>query len=369
MKTALFNKHCALNAKIIDFCGWEMPLQYKGIVSEHLAVRHEVGLFDVSHMGRITVEGPEAESLLNYLSTNDISKKENGSVLYTLWCQESGCCLDDLLIYKETATKFFVIVNACNRQKDLEHLRTYAKAKNVSVVDHYNDEGILSLQGPFADRLITKLFPEVEFVKSMHFIYTTFQGQKIGISRTGYTGSGGVEIFGPQKTIVALWDLLLSEGKVYAIQPIGLGARDTLRLEMGYVLYGHELTESVAATESVASWAVKLRKPDFLGRNSLEKLEDSPQKRKACGIVLADKGIPRQGYPVLKNGKTVGIVTSGTFSPCLNKGIGLVLVEKNLNIGDSVEVEIRQKAYPAKLVALPFLGLSVRCSRKIKREM
>jgi len=353
-RTALYEAHSALGAKIVDFSGWEMPLQYKGVIQEHLNVRSHVGIFDVSHMGRILVEGPDAEKLLNKLSTNDLFGKKVGSATYTVWCHESGTCVDDLIIYKEASDRFFLIVNAGNRDKDLAHLLQYATSYNVKVTDRYQEDGILAIQGPNAESLVSRLFPQVKDLKHMHFINASYADEPIVIAATGYTGAGGYEVYASNTTIAALWDKFLLEGKPFGIEPIGLAARDTLRLEMGYALYGHEISDSISPTESVSAWTVKWSKPSFLGKEALQKLENSPTKRHEYGIILIDKGIAREGYPVFQNDKQIGVVTSGTQSPSLNQAIAIVLVERNLQDGDSVEVQIRQNKCRAKVVKLPF---------------
>lgn len=332
-----------------------MPIQYKGIIQEHLAVRQRVGLFDVSHMGRILVEGKEAESLLDFLSTNDIANKENGTAIYTVWCRENGTSIDDLIVYKVTPEKFFIIVNACNRQKDLKHLKNYAKEKNVTIVDRFNEDAILALQGPLAETVLQKIFPDVKNIRHMHFIALSYQVHNIIISRTGYTGEDGFEIYAPNEIALQLWKEFLESGQQQGIEPIGLGARDTLRLEQGYALYGHELSDNITPIESVSAWTVKWKKSDFLGKSALEKLKQSSNLLHEYGIILIDKGIAREGYEVLKNNQVIGKVTSGTFSPSLNQSIAIVIVEKKLQEGDSVEIRIRQHLCQAKVVSLPFL--------------
>ena len=224
MKTALFEVHRALGAKIVDFCGWKMPIQYKGIIQEQQAVRSHVGIFDISHMGCIFIEGLGAEALLDYLSTNTISDKKEGTAIYTVWCRESGTAVDDLIVYKVSRTKFFVVVNAGNREKDLIHLLHHSAARDVIINDHYSEDGILALQGPKALPLISELFPESSSLKPMHFLSLPYKGQQIVISRTGYTGENGVEIYAPNIEIVGLWNLLLEKGGGYGIEPIGLAA-------------------------------------------------------------------------------------------------------------------------------------------------
>lgn len=359
MQTALLEAHRALGGKIVDFNGWQMPLQYKGIIQEHQAVRSNVGIFDVSHMGRIIIEGLGAEALLDYLSTNTIRGKEDGSVTYTVWCAENGTAIDDLLVYRESATRFFVIVNAGNREKDLIHLLHYSNARDVIINDCYHDDGILAVQGPKSLELIAQLFPVVKDVQSMHFISVPYQGQEIIISRTGYTGENGVEIFAPNALVVKLWNELLEKGRPYGIEAIGLAARDTLRLEMGYALYGHELSDEIMPMESVSAWTIKWDKKDFLGKKVLESVSGLQKNRHEYGIILEGKGIAREGYPVFQDGEQIGIVTSGTLSPTLQQAIAIVLVEKKLKEGDSIEVKVRQNFCPAKVTSLPFYSHSL----------
>ncbi|MCE5316362.1 MAG: glycine cleavage system aminomethyltransferase GcvT [Parachlamydia sp.] len=346
MRTALYDKHIALGAKIVPFAGWEMPLHYpRGILHEHHAVRNAAGLFDVSHMGRIAIVGPDAEALLDYLSTNRIAGKPNLSTTYTVWANEQGGSVDDLIVYKQDEAHFFVIANASNREKDLAHLKRNSQCFNVSIQDCYHNEGILALQGPFAMQLAKTLIPEASSLTPHHFL----MAQDLILSGTGYTGSGGCEIFAPTSRILSLWDQLLEAGA----EPTGLGARDTLRLEMGYALYGHELSESIAPTESIATWTVKWDK-DFLGKTSLEKLEQSSSKRHPYSIVLLEKGIAREGYSVWKEDQQIGSVTSGGFAPSLNKAIALILVQDTLSIGNKIRIQIRDTSAEAEVVHLPF---------------
>lgn len=339
---------------MVDFCGWEMPLQYKGIIQEHHAVRNKVGIFDVSHMGRLLLEGNDAERFLDYVSTNHIAGRENLSATYTVLCNASGGSVDDVIVYKRDSNHFFVIVNACNRQKDRDHLLNESSRFDVKITDRYQEDGILALQGPQAIPLIAELIPAATQLKKMRFMPIMMEGQEVILSRTGYTGSEGVEIYGSNGMIVELWAQLISRGQAYGIEPVGLGARDTLRLEMGYALYGHELSDTIAPTESVSAWTVKDDKSDFLGKQAFEDLEKSPDKRTAHGIVLLDKGIAREGYDVIKDGMTIGKVTSGTLSPTLNKAIALILVRGSLNVGNVVEVMIRNNPVKAQVINLPF---------------
>lgn len=353
MKTCLYERHVNLGAKMVDFFGWQMPLQYQGIIQEHLTVRQSLGLFDVSHMARVLVEGPEAEPFLDYLSTNQIEGKKDLTATYTVWCSERGTCVDDVIVYKKDQEHFFVIINASNREKDLLHLRAQSQNFHVQITPLFED-GILALQGPQALSLMDRLFPKTSSLPFMRFLNLSYQGQELVISRTGYTGEEGVEIYASSELISLLWDRLLDEGKDLGIQPIGLGARDTLRLEKGYALYGHELSEDIYASETVSAWTIRKDKKEFMGKQALHALENSFKKRGEYGIILIDKGVAREGYRVMKNGECIGRVTSGTFSPSLNQSIALVLAEKVLNVGDQVDIEIRQQYAKAKVVNLPF---------------
>lgn len=355
MKTVLYDRHIALGAKIVSFAGWDMPIQYQGILAEHQAVRQAVGLFDVSHMGRLMIQGAEAERLLDFLSTNRIEGKVHGSATYTVWCYAHGGSVDDVIVYKVDDTHFFVIANASNRDKDFIHLSTQAQLRNldVEIREMFSHAGILSLQGPSAFPLLASLVPEVPFLKPMHFL--CLDGGEFFISRTGYTGAGGFELYGSADKIVEWWDLLMDKGQAYGIQPIGLGARDTLRLEMGFALYGHELGDTIAPNESVSAWSVKWDKSNFLGKEALERIEKSSKKRWSYGVHLLDKGIARQGNQILKEGRVIGEVTSGSYSPTLKQGVALVLVHTPLQIGDRIAIQIRQNLCHAQVVELPFV--------------
>lgn len=354
IRTALYPYHRALGAKFVNFSGWEMPLQYQGIIPEHHAVRNHVGIFDVSHMGRIIVTGPEAHSFVNYLATNDIPNDDSFSATYTTLCDSQGGCVDDVIIYRQAKDHFFIIANASNREKDFQHFKNFEKQFRVQVENRFEEEGILAIQGPMADNLIQQIFPKSASIKPMHFLPTTFKNTPIILSHTGYTGAGGFEIYAPNSIIIELWNLFLDLGKPYGMMPIGLGARDTLRLEMGYALYGHELSEEISPIESVAAWTVKMDKPSFLGKESLKALASSRKKRFQYGIILTQEGIARKDYPVKLSDSLIGTVTSGSFSPTLNKSIAIILVNRKLSKGECVEVQIRQKSVLAEVVKMPF---------------
>jgi len=353
--TALAKTHREMGAKMVPFSGWEMPLQYESVVKEHLQVREKVGIFDVSHMGRIDISGKDAEKLLTYLSTNQIAGKQDGSCTYTVWCHENGGCVDDLIVYRIDQKSFFVIVNAGNREKDLEHLKKYAQEYDVQVKERYEDHGILAIQGPWAKKLLLDLLPDVEQLKMMRFKSVNAFGEEFFLANAGYTGSGGFEVYGSDHVIVKLWNYIFDERKAFDPKPVGLGARDTLRLEMGLALYGHEIDDEIAPNESVCDWVIKWKKDDFLGKKSLLQLEESGKKRFEHGITLIDRGIVREGAEVWLNQQKIGRVTSGTYSPSLQKAIAIVLIDRNLAIGEKVQVMVREKKLQAQIVQLPFI--------------
>lgn len=353
MKTPLHERQLAMGAKMVGFNGWEMPVQYKGVVSEHNAVRNAVGLFDVSNMGRIQIEGPEAETMLDYLSTNRILNHPDLSVVYTLFCKRDGGCIDDCLVYRVDKNKFYLIVNGGNRSTDLMYFKMVGESFNVRVIPLFDNEGILALQGPKSWTVLSKVFPDLPSIVKMHFIETTYDGKPATISRTGYTGEDGFEIVVPNDSVVRLWDALLAAGKDEGIEPAGLGARDTLRLEMGYALYGHELSRTIAPVESIAAWTIKWDR-DFLFKQALESISKDSHRRWSFGVIMDDKAIPREGCKVFSNDKEIGVVTSGGFSPTLNTPIAIVMVHEELTEGQKVEIEIRDQKRSAHRVNFPF---------------
>lgn len=353
MKTVLYSFHCALGAKIVDFAGWEMPLQYEGVLHEHHCVRERVGVFDVSHMGQILISGPEAERFVDYLSSNRLEGKQVGSAVYTVLCDAQGLCVDDVIISRIGLEDFILVANATNQQKVLEHIQSVADSFAVEVVPQL-DHGILAVQGPNAPDLLEKLFPEVRGMKPMRVLRSTFEGREILLSSTGYTGEYGFEIVAENALIVPLWEQLFVLGKELGIAPIGLGARDTLRLEMGFALYGNEIGSHIAPTESVAAWTVQLDKGEFIGKESLLVLEQSGNKRAEFGVILKERSIPRKGCEVYRGEERIGIVTSGTFSPSLQRGICIVLGQEKLGLGEGIDVLIRGKRVAGEVAALPF---------------
>lgn len=350
-KTALHAQHLALGAKMVPFANWEMPLHYsQGVVQEHQTVRHRAGLFDVSHMGRIAVRGLGAEDFLDRLSTNRLSGKTDFTTTYTILTNEAGGSIDDTLVYRSNRTDFFLVANASNREKVVKHLQQEA---HILVERAFDQEGILALQGPQSLEIASQIFPSLVSLKTHHFVSMHYRQHPLLVAATGYTGEKGYEFFVPHEVLGALWEELLARGA----QPVGLGARDTLRLEMGFALYGHELSESIAPSESVAAWTIKWDKPNFVGKAALEALEKSPTKRHAYGIILLERGVAREGYEILQADEKIGLVTSGNFSLTLQKSIALILVSCPLAIGDRLYVQIRNQRVLAEVVSLPFIKI------------
>lgn len=354
MRTPLYDKHVALGGKMTTFSGWEMPLVYAGVVHEHTAVRETVGLFDVSHMGRIVVSGPDAESFLDYLSTNKIADRPDHTATYTVWANSEGGSVDDTIVFREGPERFFVVANAGNRDKDLSHVLRHASSYDVQITNRYETEGILALQGPKSEEVLREVLTSSWELRPMKFMVTDYQSHELTVSRTGYTGEPGFELFAPHSIVPVLWDHLMTVGEPHGIQPCGLGARDTLRLEAGYALYGHELSDTIAPTESVSSWTVKWKKGPFLGLEALLRLEQKDRKRSQHGFRLLERGVPREGCRVYRKGEEIGCVTSGSFSPTLKEGIAIGMVSENLAIDEEVEIEIRSRRLRAQVVKLPF---------------
>ena len=354
MKTCLYDQHLALKAKMVDFAGWQMPISYESALKEHLWVRENAGLFDISHMAKIWIEGPKSEEFLNYIATNQVDKLADKKAQYTVLCDEKGMCVDDVIIYRENAERYFVVVNASNREKDLAHFVKYGKAFDVTITPNFQTHGIVALQGPKSKEIISQFFDQVGELKFMCFDSFSDRGVQMIVARTGYTGEHGYEIYGDQEAIVELWMEILYKNQDI-VKPIGLAARDTLRLEMGYALYGHELTDQISPLESIASWVVKWKESDFLGKEALKTLKEQGAKRSQHAILLEENAIARPGCAVLVNGEEKAIVTSGGYSPTLKRSIALIMAGGVLKESDKVGVLIRDREIEAKVVKLPFI--------------
>jgi len=360
--TPLHSMHKELGGKLVPFAGWHMPIQFKGVIQEHQCVRDGVGIFDVSHMGEIEIAGPDAKKLIQYLVTNDIETMQDNQALYTLMCLETGGVVDDLLVHRFSDDHYFLCVNASNSDKDFQWILKNAGDFNASVKNTSQQTAQLAVQGKHSEALVQKLcdtsLSEIEYY---HFRKAKIHNFDCIMARTGYTGEDGFEIYIDSKNAESVYKSLIEEGKPFNLQPIGLGARDTLRLEMGYALYGNELNENCNPLEAGLGWVIKLQKNDFIGQAALKKQKDAGLSRKLVGIRLLDRGVPRPHYRVLNEGSPIGELTSGTFSPSLNTGIGLCYVSTEYaKPGTKLDVEIRKLNVPAEVVKPPFLPSRVK---------
>ena len=367
-RTPLFESHQALGARLVDFGGWEMPVQYTSILKEHAAVRTAAGLFDVSHMGVFEVSGPDAETALQTLVPNNVERLQDHKGLYTQLCQADGGIIDDLLIFRWNQERYWLIVNAGNREVDFDwisqHLSTYASTLQ-SLADH---TGILALQGPLAESLLQRLLDqhalksETPLSALGPFQLTPVSGTlNFVVSRSGYTGEDGFELYVPYAHLLTLWTDLLHLGEPDGLVPVGLGARDTLRLEAGMPLYGHELSRKISPLEAGLAWSVKLGteaqpQPDFVGKAALVTQKASPLSQQRIGFIMPEsRRAPREGYPLFMNDTQVGVVTSGSLSPTLGYPIGMGYIKAPYdNETTPITLEIRGQRYPVERVALPF---------------
>ncbi|MBB6444898.1 glycine cleavage system aminomethyltransferase GcvT [Bacillus benzoevorans] len=357
--TPLFEVYKDYGAKTVDFGGWELPVQFSGIKEEHEAVRTKAGLFDVSHMGEVTVKGPGSLQFLQKMCTNDISKIKDGGAQYNAMCYENGGTVDDLLVYKIKDDDYLLVVNASNTEKDYEWLKKNQEG-DVELENISENVSQLALQGPLAESILAKLISsgtslgEIGPFKFQQEV--VINGKKVLLSRTGYTGEDGFEIYCDAKDAVALWREILEAGRDEGVLPIGLGARDTLRFEAVLALYGQELSADISPLEAGIGFAVKLKKEaDFIGKKALQEQKEKGVPRKLVGIEMIDRGIPRHGYPVYAGEERIGEVTTGTQSPTLNKNIGLALIKtEHGNPGNELFVEIRGKRLKAKVIETPF---------------
>jgi aminomethyltransferase len=353
-RTPLYAAHVKAGARMVGFGGWEMPVQYTGIIEEHRRVRDAVGLFDVSHMGEFEVEGAAAVTALQTLTTNDVAALEVGQVQYSLLPYPDGGLVDDITVYRLGTDRFMLTVNASNIDKDWAWVNTYAadaRWRNIST-----DTGLIAVQGPRAEALVTGLADvDVRAIAYYRFARGKLADVPVLISRTGYTGEDGFELYVPWADTERVWTALLDAGRPVEAAPIGLGARDTLRLEMRYALYGNDIDQTTNPLEAGLGWVVKPAKGDFIGKAAIERVRAEGPKRKLVGLEMADRSVARHGYPVVREGRRVGEVTSGTFGPSVEKSIALAYVETALSaIGTEVEVEIRGQGRPARVVKTPF---------------
>jgi aminomethyltransferase len=354
-KTPLYDIHVKLVGKIIPFAGYLMPLMYESITAEHLRVRNAVGLFDITHMGEFEVTGPGAKDFIQRLVTNDLNRLEINQAMYTCMCLENGGIVDDLLVYN-LEDKLLLVVNAANIAKDFAHIRSYLPDKEVNLRDISETVTLIAIQGPKTRDVFARLsdYP-MENLKYYHADFGPVAGEKILISRTGYTGEDGLELYMPNDVAVRVWEAAYGAARDYGGGPIGLGARDSLRLEMKFALYGNDISEQTNPLEAGLGWVVKLDKGDFIGREAIARIKENGVKRKLIGFEIEGKVFPRQHYAILGNGAKIGEVTSGIFSPSLKKGIGMGYVPVEYAApGCEFEVDIRGKNHPAKVVKTPF---------------
>lgn len=364
LKTPLFEEHVALKAKMVPFGGWNMPVSYEGVLAEHKTVREACGLFDVSHMGEVRVTGPDTVKFLQWLTINDITKLQDGHGQYSAILNDSGGMIDDLIIYRLGKEEFFICVNASNTEKDFDWIHSQSKKFNVKVVNESSQWSQIAIQGPTSLKTLQYITGSAsEQVKNLpytHIMQTTIFGEKSLIARTGYTGEWGYEIYVPNKIARKTWMALLEHGPETGVKPIGLGARDTLRLEACYLLYGNDMNDSVSPLEAGISWATKLDKGDFIGRAALVKQKEAGLKRKMVAFKMVEDGIPRHGMPVQASNGRKGEVTSGSVLPTLGGAGGMALVDASLAEGDEFEIDVRGKMKKAKICKRPLYAAKVK---------
>ncbi|MFD2588660.1 glycine cleavage system aminomethyltransferase GcvT [Croceitalea marina] len=355
--TALTQVHESLGAKMVPFAGYNMPVSYEGVNMEHETVRKALGVFDVSHMGEFLIKGPKALELIQKVSSNDASKLTIGKAQYSYLPNETGGIVDDLIIYQIKEDTYLLVVNASNIDKDWAHISNYNETIGAEMRNISEDYSLLAIQGPKAVEAMQSLSShDLANIKFYNFIVGDFAGiEHVIISATGYTGSGGFEIYCKNTEVEQVWNKVLEAGSSYGIKPIGLAARDTLRLEMGYCLYGNDIDDTTSPLEAGLGWVTKFTK-DFVNSEALAKEKARGAERKLVAFELDERGIPRQGYDIVDGqGKKIGVVTSGTMSPSLAKGIGLGYVPKIFSeLGSKINIQVRKNALPATVVKLPF---------------
>lgn len=334
------------------FGGFDMPIQYTGITEEHNAVRHEVGVFDVSHMGEVRIKGPEAYKYVSHIFVNDVTGAPDGQIFYGMMCYENGGTVDDLLVYKVNDEEYFLVINAANIDKDVAWIKKNAEGFDCTVEDESPKYGEVAIQGPKAEETVEKVLGlKVKEIPFYNFKTFNVDGEEIIVSRTGYTGEDGFEIYGSHDYIRKVWDKLMEAG----VQPCGLGCRDTLRFEVGLPLYGDELAEDISPIEASLSMFVKLDKPEFIGKEALAKQKAEGVKRRIVGIELEGSAVPRHGYHVLVDGNKVGEITTGYKSISTGKSVAMAMIDKPFDkLGTKVEVQIRKKTFPGTVVKKRF---------------
>ncbi len=355
LKTAFYPRHVALGAKMVPFAGYEMPVYYQSIRNEHIHVRNHVGIFDVSHMGEFIITGGDAEAFVNRMTINNVSRLAVNQVQYSAMCYEDGGIVDDLLVYR-FEDYFLLVVNASNIEKDYNWLQEHLEG-DVTLTDRSSEYGLLAVQGPHSIELLNRLTDlDLEEIPYYYFREGKLAEQQLIFSRTGYTGEIGFELYIPTDSCLPVWDLLIEAGDEFNLQPIGLGARDSLRLEMKFCLYGNDIDRHTSPLEAGLGWITKTKKKsDFIGKPALRQQRLDGVSRKLIGFELHDKGIPRHGYPLLIDDKVMGSVTSGMMSPMLNRGIGLgYLPVDQAQVGQEISVAVRDRRLAGQVVETPF---------------
>ncbi|WP_347273489.1 glycine cleavage system aminomethyltransferase GcvT [Candidatus Kuenenia sp.] len=356
-KTPLYESHLKYHAKMVSFHNYLMPIQYDSIINEHLLVRKNAGIFDISHMGKFEISGEDALSFVQQVITNDAAPLSEKQALYSPLCNEKGGIIDDILVYKMNLNKFLFIVNCANTEKDMAWLTEQAKPYRSLKLKNVTDEmSIIALQGPSSLQMLKNTL-ETDFKYLKRFCFDDFLMDDLSmiISRTGYTGEDGVEILVDATYALRLWDLFLKKNEAKGLRPVGLGARDTLRLEACFLLYGNDMDETVTPLETLIDWTVKFDKDSFIGKESLLEQKAGGVKHKIIGFEMSDQGIPRHDYPVLKKGEKIGKVTSGTFNPTTRKGIGLArITDQHAMAGEEIQIQIRDNYHEARIVKTPF---------------
>lgn len=358
-KTPLYDRHVAAGGNVVDYAGWMLPVEYAGLKTEHEAVRTNVGLFDVSHMGEITVQGPEAQKFVNYLFTNDLTKLEDHACMYGMFCKEDGGAVDDVIVYRKGENDYYLVVNASNADKDFAWMQQHMGNFDVEVKNISDQVGQVAIQGPKAQEVLQKL-TDTDLQTISYYTFNDqvmVDGKPTMVSRTGYTGEDGFEIYASAEDIGEIWDAIMEAGKDIGIQPCGLGCRDTLRFEASMPLYGNEVSEEINPLEAGLKFAVKLDKEaDFIGKEALNKIWADGLKRKVVGFELLGKGIPRSGYEVVKGDEVIGVVTTGYLAPTVGKAIGNALIAiDHTALGSEIEIQIRNKRVPAVVISKKFL--------------
>ena len=352
-KTALNIEHINLQAKLVPFAGYQMPIMYDKINNEYQAVRNNSAVFDVSHMGQIRITGNDSEKFIQKLTINNVKKMQNFEAQYSAMCNLEGGFIDDLILFKFSTEDYIIIVNASNKTKVLDWINLYKSSFEINLYDMNDDYSLIALQGPNSRNILQQICKDKIEIKFYHLMYTQLLDHDVILSRTGYTGELGFEILAKHNIIIELWNYLLK----HDVKPAGLAVRDILRLEMKYCLYGNDIDEHTNPIEAGLSWILDLNKNDFLGKSKLLQIKSNKLTKKLCGFIMCEQAIPRKGYAIYSNNTKIGIVTSGNHSPQLSKGIGLGYIDLDyFRVGDIISIEIRNKLINARIVKTPFIN-------------